>query len=244
MNLTIYPGMDASYHIGQQWKVFVSYNSSLRLPSFTEMYYKLQGYAANPHLKPEKMRAIEIGTQYTSPTLQAKFTAYHHHGKDMIDWIMDTRQGNEAQWQSVNHTRLNTYGMEINARLATRLGSVAVAYSYICQDKELEAGIVSQYALEYLRHQLVATVQTKPWRGWSLRIDGRYQDRVGQYTNFNDEVCNYRPYALFDGRIQWQTNHYTLFTQVNNMFDNTTYVDYGNVPQPGAWFTAGLHYTF
>jgi iron complex outermembrane receptor protein len=61
MNMTIYPGIDASYRPNSHWTIHASYNTSLRMPSFTEMYYKLQGYAADPHLKPEEMRALEIG---------------------------------------------------------------------------------------------------------------------------------------------------------------------------------------
>ena len=114
MNMTLYPGIDMSYQASGSIKLFASYNSSLRLPSFTEMYYKLQGYAADPHLKPEEMQAIEVGANYQSDIFQAKFTAYHHHGKDMIDWVMDTRQGSDAQWQSVNHTKVNSYGIEAN----------------------------------------------------------------------------------------------------------------------------------
>ena len=95
MNMTIYPGLDVSYVMGRV-KLFASYNSSLRLPSFTEMYYKLQGYAADPHLKPEEMQAVELGSQIHTPVVSAKVSAYYHHGKNMIDWIMDTTQGEQA----------------------------------------------------------------------------------------------------------------------------------------------------
>ena len=61
MNMTVYPGIDVSYRPTPRWKLHASYNTSLRMPSFTEMYYKLQGYSADPHLKPEEMQALEIG---------------------------------------------------------------------------------------------------------------------------------------------------------------------------------------
>ena len=62
MNMTVYPGIDISYRPTPHWKLHASYNTSLRMPSFTEMYYKLQGYRADPHLKPEEMQALELGT--------------------------------------------------------------------------------------------------------------------------------------------------------------------------------------
>ena len=248
MNMTIYPGVDVSYHPTDRLKFFASYNTSLRLPSFTEMYYKLQGYAADPHLKPEEMQAIEAGTSYHDTFIDAKATIYHHHGKDMIDWIMDTNQGQQAQWQSVNHTKVNSIGIEANVgiNLARCLSLddhrclFNISYSYIHQDKDLEAGIVSQYALEYLRHKLIGSLQTDIWRQLSLRMNCRWQDRVGSYTNFDGEVKEYSPYMLMDARLQWEARRYVLYTEVNNLLDNRSYVDFGNVPQPGIWVVAGL----
>ena len=78
------------------------------------MYYKLQGYAADPHLKPEEMQALEVGAQLATPHVEAKTTLFHHHGRNMIDWVMDTSLGDAAVWQSVNHTRINTTGLEIS----------------------------------------------------------------------------------------------------------------------------------
>ena len=243
MDMTLYPGIDMSYTI-ENWKLFASYNTSLRLPSFTEMYYKLQGYAADPHLKPEEMQAIEVGAQWASPTLQAKVTAYHHHGKNMIDWIMDTSLGTAAQWQSVNHTKINAYGMEAAVGAKTKWANVNLSYSYIYQDKDLEANIVSQYALEYLRHKLIASVQTREWNGLSLRVDGRWQDRVGTYTSFDGNVYDYKPYALFNARLQWTKASLTVYADANNILDNRSYVDFGNVAQPGIWAVLGTKYRF
>ena len=239
MNMTIYPGLDVSYVMGRV-KLFASYNSSLRLPSFTEMYYKLQGYAADPHLKPEEMQAVELGSQIHTPVVSAKVSAYYHHGKNMIDWIMDTTQGEQAQWQSVNHTQLNAYGLEAALQVPVKIGQFDLSYSYIYQDKANEPGIVSQYALEYLRHKLVAGLQTKEWRGISMRLNCRWQDRVGAYTSFDGTLCDYRPYALVDARIQKQTQRYLVYVEANNLFDNRSYVDFGNVQQPGLWVVTGL----
>ena len=253
MNMTIYPGIDASYVAWEDatrhhLKLFASYNTSLRLPSFTEMYYKLQGYAADPHLKPEEIQAIEAGAHYQSDVLQAKLTAYHHHGKDMIDWVMDTRAGEDARWQSVNHTKVNSYGIEAYLsldlrhllKLDTRQSTLHLSYNYIEQNKDLEPSLVSQYALEYLRHKLVARLQTDVWRQLSMNVSCRWQDRVGTYTSFSGEVSDYSPYALVDARIQWEARRYTLYAEANNLLDNRSYVDFGNVEQPGLWLIGGI----
>ena len=239
MSPTLYPGIDASLRLGGHWRLHASYNTSLRMPSFSEMYYKLQGYKADPHLKPEEMQAVEIGATYNARRSTFSAALWHHQGRNMIDWIMDTTQGDAAAWQSVNHTRLNSVGVEASAVFTIQRAKVNVSYGYIHQEKDLEPQYVSQYAMEYLRHKLVVGVQTPVISHLTFRGNLRCQDRAGQYTDFDGSVCEYRPYALVDARLSWQKPVYTLYVEANNLL-NTTYRDHGLVPQPGRWLIAGV----
>ena len=238
-HMTVYPGIDLSYRPDSHWTLHASWNTSLRMPSFTEMYYKLQGYKADPHLKPEEMSALEAGLTF-SPSHFFTFTStiWHHRGRNMIDWIMDTSKGDEAVWQSVNHTKVNSTGFETSLRWAVSNWLLAISYSYIDQQKEQEPDIVSQYALEYLRHKLVATAHVPLWRQLTLSLNFRWQDRVGQYTDFDGHVQDYRPYALVDARLNWQQPSWNIYLEANNLF-NTDYVDFGHVEEPGRWLIVG-----
>ena len=239
MNMTIYPGIDVSYRPNTHWTIHASYNTSLRMPSFTEMYYKLQGYAADPHLKPEEMRALEAGFNFQSSIFNFQCVLWHHSGHNMIDWIMDTRKGDEAVWQSVNHTKINSIGFEAAARLKIKNSELRVSYSYINQEKDQEPYIVSQYALEYLRHKLVANALLPLWEHLTLGVNFRWQDRVGQYTDFSGIVHDYQPYALVDTRLTWKEPKWKVYVEANNLFDKD-YVDFGHVEEPGRWLIAGL----
>ena len=193
------------------------------------------------------MNALEVGSSYSNDILQAKMSIYHHHGRNMIDWIMDTSLGQNASWQSVNHTRINSYGVETSLGISLKtlwphqkiINSCALSYSYINQDKKNEPGIVSQYALEYLKHKFTANMQLMPIEHLSLGIYYRWQDRVGQYTDFTGQVHNYKPFGLVDARLAWKTQKYTVYTEANNLLNKKNYIDYGNVPQPGIWIIAG-----
>ncbi len=239
MNMTIYPGIDISYRPTPNWRLHAAVNTSLRMPSFTEMYYKLQGYKADPHLKPEEMTAVEAGVNYQRSIFNFQLTGWYHHGRNMIDWIMDTSMGDEAVWQSVNHTKLNSIGIEAKAKLTMACGQFTVSYSYIDQNKDNEANIVSQYALEYLRHKLIANAQVPLFAKLSLGANLRWQDRVGQYTDFSGNVNDYKPYALVDARLTWAAPRYKLYVEANNLLDKR-YADYGHVEQPGRWLIAGF----
>ena len=241
MNPTIYPGIDASLRLGSHWKLHASYNTSLRMPSFTEMYYRLQGYKADPHLKPEEMRAFEIGVNLHHSMFNVQCALWHHHGRNMIDWIMDTTKGEEATWQSVNHTRLNSIGLEASVQCTVHHVQCSISYSYIDQKKSLEEGIVSQYALEYLRHKLVARAQIPIVSNLTLGINLRWQDRAGQYTDFDNNIQDYKPFALMDSRLSWQKPHYELYFEASNL-TGTHYRDYGLVEQPGRWLVVGTKF--
>ena len=246
MNMRVYPGIDASYRIGHNWKVYASYNTSLRMPSVTELYYSVGGHKADKHLKPEELAAVEGGVQYNTHLVDAKLSVYRHHCKNLIDWIRRSDDV-DAPWESVNFTEVNATGVEATLALNLQemmpaqhiLKSLQVAYSYIDQDKVETDGIQSQYTLEYLRHKLVAQLQANLWKRLNANLSYRMQDRTGTYTNADGEITYYKPYGIVDARLSWNTDSFTLYVEANNLLDKT-YVDFGHIAQPGRWWMAGF----
>ena len=242
MPFTLYPGIDASYRIGSNWKVYASYNSSLRMPSFTELYYSVGGHKADKYLKPEELRALEGGVKYQSRMFSASASVFHHHARNMIDWVMDTREA-DAVWQSVNHTKVNTVGFETMFNLQRSMFNLQCSYCYLHQDKDVEDYLQSQYSLEYLRHKLTASLDLHLMEQLDLIVKYRFQERMGSYTNTDGEVCDYHPYSVVDARLCWKTDTYSIYLEGNNL-TSKRYVDYGNVPQAGCWIMAGANYHF
>lgn len=237
MPFKLYPGIDASYRIGDHWKVYASYNSSLRMPSFTELYYSVGGHKADKYLKPEELHAVEGGVKYSNHWLTAQMSIFHHHARNMIDWVMDTRDLN-AVWQSVNYTKLNTLGQEISFEVHSSKFIVHSSYCHLHQQKQETAYLQSQYSLEYLRHKVTASLRWSPTDYLRFSVNYRWQERMGSYTNVDGEVCGYHPYSVVDARIDWHQDSYNVYLEGNNLTGHH-YVDYGNVPQPGCWITAG-----
>lgn len=251
MPFKIYPGFDASYAISNGLKAYASYNTSLRMPSFTELYYSVDGHKADKHLTPEEMSAVELGLKYSRNGVRTSLSAYRNWGRNMIDWIMDTSLGDEAVWTSVNHAKITSTGVEASLGLdffslipgQRVLRSLDVAYSYIYQDQQREPGVQSLYALEYLRHKLVAGLGISILSNLDLDVKYRYQYRIGSYTDPQGVNCEYKPYSLVDARLTWRMDRFDVFVEGNNLLD-VSYVDYGNVPQPGLWVVAGAKWKF
>ncbi len=258
MPFTLYPGIDASLRLGDHWKLYASYNASLRMPSFTELYYSVGGHQADKYLKAEEMQAVEGGVKYSSRWLTVQTSIFHHHARNMIDWVMDTREADPV-WQSVNHTKINTLGEEItlnshlsplNSKLSTL--TFQISYCHLHQSKDEQPFLQSQYSLEYLRHK-VTTQLTIPLGSilspltthlspLTLTIGYRWQDRMGSYTTADGEVRAYHPYSVVDARLAWNKEPYSIYVEGNNLTAHH-YVDYGNVVQPRCWITAGIKLT-
>ena len=240
MPFTLYPGVDASYRIGDNWKVYASYNSSLRMPSFTELYYSVGGHKADKYLKPEELRAVEGGIKYAGQWLTMKASIFHHHSRDMIDWVRDTRE-QDAPWQSVNLTKVNTFGQEVTLASQFSPFTLQLSYCHLHQSKDVPDYLQSQYSLEYLRHKVTAQLQMHIAERLNLTVNYRWQDRMGSYTDTDGQIQSYHPYSIVDCRLAWNADTYSLYMEANNLFSKK-YVDYGNVPQPGTWLMAGFKY--
>ena len=238
MPFTLYPGIDASLRLGDHWKLYASYNASLRMPSFTELYYSVGGHKADKYLKAEEMQAVEGGIKYSSHRITTKASIFHHHARNMIDWVMDTRDADPV-WQSVNHTKINTLGEEITLNSQLSSLNVQLSYCHLHQSKDEQPFLQSQYSLEYLRHKVTAQVQMHLWEAFDLTLNYRWQDRMGAYTTVDGEVRAYHPYSVVDARLSWDQAGYAIYLEGNNL-TNHRYVDYGNVEQPGCWITAGI----
>ena len=240
MPFTLYPGVDASYRIGDNWKVYASYNESLRMPSFTELYYSVGGHKADKHLSPEELRAIEGGVKYLTPRLTARLSIFHHHQRNTIDWVLDTHDP-EAVWQSVNLTRINTLGVETDVNCQLSILNFQLAYCYLHQQKDDLPNLQSRYSLEYLRHKLTASLQLPLTKQLGLTLKYRFQDRMGNYTDTEGQQQSYHPYSVVDARLAWTADHYAVYMEANNLLGKR-YIDYGNVRQPGVWLIAGVKY--
>ncbi|MBK6285261.1 MAG: TonB-dependent receptor [Draconibacterium sp.] len=79
--------MDIGYKISPISKYFSSFNTSLRMPTFTDLYYQGPTNIGNPDLKPEKTASIEGGFKLNSDLLKGYLIGFYRKGKDIIDWV-------------------------------------------------------------------------------------------------------------------------------------------------------------
>ena len=250
-----YPGVDLAYRPTQNWKLYASWNKALRMPTYTDLYYKSPTQEGNIGLLPEETQAYNVGVQYRTDIVQTELKGFYHKGKSMIDWVMY----NAADVYHSANFELDNRGIDINGRLdfgawfgrPTWVKNLQLGYSFIDQKRKDKVDIYrSNYALNYLKHKVVAQLQHKLiWDKLSFNWSFRWQDRMGDYTDFSDKsklngiLKAYPSFALIDVKAQWTERNFQVYAEANNLL-NRTYFDLGNIPQPGIWVKAGIKCNF
>jgi iron complex outermembrane receptor protein len=235
----VYPGLDVAYSLTEHLKLYSSVNSTLRMPTFTDLFYNGPTNLGNPNLKPEKSTTYEGGMKLNYKGFSGRAGMYRRRGKDLIDWV---RENETDKWQTKNLTRINSTGLEFSATFSPEkiwdkklpITNLGLNYSYTTLVK-VEDYVFSNYVLDNLKHKLDIEVNHKIWK----RIKGSwrfsYQDRNGMRT----QTEPYKPFWLVNTRIMWKTPSTELYAMASNLF-NTKYFDLGPVEQPGRWISFGI----
>ena len=163
----IYPGLDAAYSFSEHYKISGSVNSTLRMPTFTDLFYSGPTNIGNPDLKPEKSVTYEGSIRINYTGFSGHAGMYHRRGKNLIDWV---RENETEKWQPQNLTRINSTGLEFNGtffpekiwKKSFPITKIGLNYSYTTLDKEKDY-FFSNYVLDNLKHKFDAELDHKIW---------------------------------------------------------------------------------
>ncbi len=245
-----FPGVDVSYWITDEFKAFASLNKSLRMPTFTDLFYTGPTNIGNPDLKPEEALTYEGGLKYSKQWLSSQASVFYREANNLIDW---GRLEGEEKYKTRNLSQMNSVGFTFQGRIdfesllnQDHLRGFTFGYSMIDQDKDNLPGYESVYVLDYLKTKVNLGLDLRLISKLNAVINVNYQDRNGAYNKYipTDDgyievPTDYKPFWLTDLRLQWTEQNYKIYVDANNLFD-TTYYDLGNVPQPGLWLKAGV----
>lgn len=241
-----YPGIDLSYSLIPELKWFASAGKSLRLPTFTDLYYSGPTNLGNPELKPEETVQFETGIKYFVTGFYSHFSLYSQKGNDLIDWVK--LPGDEI-WRTTNHTTLHSRGFQLFMKLDFNnlirnnfpVSSFGAGYNYLHLKKD-RTQYISYYVLDNLKHKFTVNLEhpiiNNIYSSWCII----YQQRNGSYSAYiGNQVTEkeYEPFWLVDWKVTYNFKSFELFVSANNLL-NVTYVDFGNIEQPGRWLKTGV----
>jgi iron complex outermembrane receptor protein len=229
-------GANMGYEFYRNSHIYFNINRALRLPTFTDLYYKSATQTSNQHLNPENSLTIEIGGKYSSKRWHTNVSLFERFGRDIIDWI---KLPEEDKWHSTNHAAINTFGGEFSIGYRGKwLKNVEAGYSCVNANKKAD-NYISKYALDYLQHKATVRVEHCVWKNFGAAWQFSVQKRNGSYEDAAKNIIEYKPFGLFDGRIYWRNENINLFVEANNIL-NVKYFDFGGIAQPQRQIRAGI----
>ncbi|MEG1759705.1 MAG: TonB-dependent receptor plug domain-containing protein [Alistipes sp.] len=225
---------------------------SMRLPTFTDLYYTSPAQLNNLDLMPERAITYRFAADYIKERWNASLLTYWRDGKHIIDWVWREELG---KWHSEQENTLGTYGLEISGGYTAKgfLRRVTASYGYISTGKNTQ--IITSSALDYMKHKAALSAEFRFLRNFSLVLTGSVYDRNGSYTYYlrkadgslqlddkgakMTEVRDFKPYFLLDSRLAWEKGCCKLYVDATNL-TGTDYFDFGGLQLPGRWFTGGV----
>ncbi|WP_255501702.1 TonB-dependent siderophore receptor [Olivibacter sp. SDN3] len=229
----VYPGLDVGYDLSSSWKLYVNTGTGQRIPSFTDLYTNGGGNIGNPELTSENAWHTEAGIKHSSEKWFLQTNYFFREINDFIDW---TRPSVNENWTPYNFLRNRTHGVTFsgsvwfnNKETSKWLGSLAYTYLRPEISSEFTNDQLSKYAIESLRHQLIANLAFTSTH-FSFSIAQRFVERI-----------SYRNYFLTDIKVGYKHNSYGVYFDANNLFD-ITYIEASTIPLPGRWFNLSLNY--
>ncbi len=234
--ISVLPGLDMSYSINKNIRLYAGAGSANRIPTYTDLYYKGPSNIGNSLLVPEKAYGLDLGMRYESSQVQLNANMFYRRISNLIDW---TKEKNTTIWQPSNFGLQYVQGLQLSSRVLFHetghiyLKEVNAKYQY------MNTGLVntlentdSKYVLDYFKHQLLGIVTISFYDKLQLTVTGRYQYRF-----------NYHDYTLIDSRLAYIHNNYMVYADINNIL-NTSYLEANAQPMPNRWLTLGGSFKF
>ncbi|MGN0007419.1 MAG: TonB-dependent receptor plug domain-containing protein [Alistipes sp.] len=256
--------LTGAYRTGA-WRVDAGAEQSMRLPTFTDLYYTSAAQINNLDLVPERAITYHIGTSYTHGKWHAKAQLFYRDGRNVIDWVWREQIEIDGEmfynkWHSEQQSRLGTFGAEVSGGYQADKGVLrraTLSYCYMDTSK-LKKDVTTSSVLDYMRHKLSASVEIRPVDELSVALTGTLYDRNGAYTDYlRDATGNliydeagrmqtalrdFKPYFLLDARIRYEIGTVAVHIDLSNITD-TRYCDFGGLRRPGFWLTGGVTFT-
>jgi iron complex outermembrane receptor protein len=224
-----YPGLDVGYTFYQNNKVFGSVSKVHRVPTFTDLYYISKTEQGNPNLLPENAVYAEVGYQYQNKGILAKFSGFYRDSNNSIDWIKNSLQDPVWYSRNIGNKEIKGIEVEIDHKVFDWM-KYTLGYTYIDNKLKDLNDLNSRYALDNLKHQFVAKLQTKFLKYFTNELVYRYNDRM-----------NLGSYHLLDEKLSFNKKDFSVYALINNVTDSE-YTETFGVPMPQRWFHIGFSY--
>ncbi|MCX5701758.1 MAG: TonB-dependent receptor [Candidatus Omnitrophica bacterium] len=225
----VYTGsFGVGYKFSQKDSVRFGLSRSMRIPSFTELYYNDPTTVGNSGLSEEKSFNFQAGYDHKREGLAAGITFFLRQETDFIDWVKEDLA--QVKWQAENIIEARVFGIENYSRLQVN-NNISLDSNYTYIDKRIDdRGYLYKYGPNYIRH-LVNIV---------LNFNLPFGVQTVGFTYKKKPVRD--GWFLLNTGFSYNVNKTSqLFFKITNLL-NVEYQEIEGIPQPGRWIESGFRF--
>jgi len=216
------------YKFSQENSVHFGLSRSIRIPSFTELYYSDRKTLGNASLSAEKALNYQTGYDYKKDNFSFGTVFFLREEKDFMDWIK--RTSTQDKWQVENISEAEVFGIEnylkwkINDYITLNSN-----YSYINKRPD-DHGYLYKYGPNYIRHLINAVFSFDlPFGTQTLGLTYKKKPSRDGWLLLNTRLAYNLP------------KNSQIFLEITNLL-NVEYQEIEGIPQPGRWTEAGMRF--
>lgn len=237
------------YKVSERNELHFGISRSIRIPSFTELYYNDPTTIGDAGLSQEKSSNFQAGFDYTKEGLSGGITLFLRQEEDFIDWIKRPPVQPDDKWKAENITKSEVFGIENYLTFPITQNLILDSnYTYI--DKRIDSqGYLYKYGTNYIRH-IVNTILTfnLPFGKQTIGLtykkkpnrDGWLLLSAGLSYNLNP-VRNTKTTKEGSKISNGVNKNAQIFLKITNLL-NVEYQEIEGIPQPGRWIEAGMRF--
>ena len=241
------PAVGASFNY-KHTQLYANAGRNFRMPGFNDLYWVPGG---NPNLKPEFSRNVEIGARQMLPAGQwlgqLEISGYQNTVQDQIRWL----PGSNGYWTPKNISKVQSNGIEIDARWAHVNGLHKIRFSYTfgkAVKKAAESAndrTVGNQVPFLPQEQWSLSAQTG-WRRWRIGTSIRHTGfRFTDFSNDSNAILHSFTTVRFWLQGEVSTGAVRIRPQLilDNSF-NRSYEVLKGFPMPGRFWQLGCAFEF
>jgi vitamin B12 transporter len=221
-------GANLRFSLSDDNSLFAGVAKSMRIPSFTEIYYSDPTTEGARALKEENALSYQSGYDYKKEELSYGVTLFLREEEDFIDWVK--RDPAQVKWRAENITEAQVKGVEGYLSFSiTKNLTLDSNYTYI--DKRInDKGYIYKYGADYSRHLVNSALSINLPFGVQA-ISASYKKRPARDG-----------WVLLSAKLSYNLGKKSkLFVEIGNMA-NVEYQEIEGIPQPGRWIESGLRF--
>ncbi|HEY9248727.1 MAG TPA: TonB-dependent receptor [Rariglobus sp.] len=221
-------------------KVYVSYDQSTQLPTYTALNSRPTGlFAGNRDLGRAYARNLELGAEGSCAGWSSHAAVFYRQDDDLVDWTYSLATPNSRRANAVD---IDTYGFEATVRRSFSPVDIALGYTFLDKDANYGTGVdASFYALNYAEHRLTAALVARLGAGFEVRMDNEARIQADNALRTRNDEVILSSLGLY--YIVPRVKGLTVSAQVDNLW-NTYYEEVPLVPGARREVSFGARYAW